>query len=546
MRFKLTAFAFLALVLLVVCVPAFAAETPYSIDVDCANNIVTVYSTADHSIVRQMICSTGTATYPSLSGSYAMPEGYKAQERSEWYAFEDGYGKYGSRICGNFLFHSYLFTEMDDDAVNWTSYAALGTNASHGCVRLLIEDAKWIAEHCFAGTVVNLYHTRVRDDYIKELLFEQTYSIDSGISYSEFASIAADDSELGYGSSGDEVAQLQARMVELGLFAGEVDGHYGADLVRSVKAIQSALSYQITGVVDASFIELLEGDHAPYSNMSTLQEGMSGLPIAALQATLKSLGLYTREISGFFDADTCEAVMLYTRGETSIATGELQRDMQLALDELVKIYGEGGYAVVLEEETIETAVIEAKLNLNVREEPSIDSMIVGKLAPGSSVSVITHDDNWTNISFDGGKGYVRTTYLVFSQTQVRMPKYVATDAAHPALSRVHPNGTQLKWEMATYAVANTEGRLLVREAADPDAKLVFMLPSKTTVRVIDTNDSWAHISYGGRTGYAKLSLLGLKEVKEISSVAECGDSEDEMDVVIDTPILNAAESVTGD
>lgn len=34
------------------------------------------------------------------------------------------------------------------------SFEALGTPASHGCVRLLVSDAKWIYDNCKEGTII--------------------------------------------------------------------------------------------------------------------------------------------------------------------------------------------------------------------------------------------------------------------------------------------------------------------------------------------------------------------------------------------------------
>ena len=52
--------ALLCLLLCLLTMPALAAANqPYTIEVDVVNQIVTVYSASDGSIVRQMICSTG-------------------------------------------------------------------------------------------------------------------------------------------------------------------------------------------------------------------------------------------------------------------------------------------------------------------------------------------------------------------------------------------------------------------------------------------------------------------------------------------------------
>ena len=173
----------LLLVLLLLPLPALGEEATYSIDVDCYNNIVTVYRASDGAVVRQMICSSGSGASPSPQGNYVMPEPYNRRERKEWYIFAEGYGKYASRIWGNYLFHSYLFNAEDDAAVNEESVISMGTNASHGCIRLYIEDARWISENCLPGTKVRLFWGSTQELYLKELLICDTFRLEDGVSY---------------------------------------------------------------------------------------------------------------------------------------------------------------------------------------------------------------------------------------------------------------------------------------------------------------------------------------------------------------------------
>jgi uncharacterized protein YgiM (DUF1202 family) len=455
-----------------------------------------------------------------------MPAQHKAGERSDWYAFEDGYGKWGSRIKGNYLFHSYLFTQKNDSKVDWETYAAMGTDASHGCIRLFIEDAKWIAENCFAGTKVKVYDAENRNDYIKELLYEHTYSIDSGMTYQEFASIASDDTELGYGSDGADVARFQARLIELGLYGSEADGSYGADMVRTVKAIQSAMGLKVTGVANQSLTAFINSDDAPSSTISTLEEGMSGPGVRAMQADLKSLGLFEGEIDGAFDTETREAVILFQRAlkyvETGVATGSLQADMGKAIAKLEEMYGAGGYALTYEEKATESAVIDTENKLNVRKSKSTDSSIVARLAPGTAVEVLSHGSGWTKIAFDGQEGYARTAYLNFTEETVKTPKYVAADAEHPALAAAEADLATLGTREVTYGKVNVDDRLFVRESPGDSAKLSFMLAAGTVVRVISQAKSWAFISYGGRTGFVRLSYLNTAKAVELSGVLSSG------------------------
>ena len=59
-------------------------------------------------------------------------------------------------IEGDILFHSVLYNEKGG-AVTQSSVNNLGRKASHGCVRLSVEDAKWIYNNCPVNTKVVVY-----------------------------------------------------------------------------------------------------------------------------------------------------------------------------------------------------------------------------------------------------------------------------------------------------------------------------------------------------------------------------------------------------
>lgn len=522
----------LVFILTIGIMPAFAANMPYHITVDCTNNIVTVFSTLDESIVRQMVCSVGVAKWPSPRGTFIMPKPHKSGEREEWYTFQDGYGKYGSRIKGNYLFHSYLFYQKDESTVKWESYVGLGSNASHGCIRLDISDAKWISENCLPGTEVKIYDSNKRNEYIKELLMTETYTVDSGITYEEFASMASDDSEMGYSSSGENVAKLQTRMIELGLYAGEADGDYGADMVRAIKAVQTALGRKVTGVVDEDMLELLMSDSAPTSTISTLKKGMNGPAVTAMQTALARLGLYSGALDGDFDDETEESVNQFQRlckyDETGVASGELQQNMADSIDKLNEMYGEGGYALIFDESTVQTAVVVSEGKLNMRKKKSTDSDVVERLDPGSKLTVLATDSEWTQVAFDGESGYVRTSYLEFSNSTVLTPRYIAADAEHPALNtNVESSVNVIRTQQVVYGVVNINERLNVREKPNSESKLALILSPGTPVRIISISDSWAYISYGKSSGFAKASYFDKTKVIELSPTAAITSTVDE-------------------
>ena len=102
--------------------------------------------------VRAMVCSCGLDK-GTITGEF------ETYFKTEWHAlFDDVYGKYVTGIDGNFLFHSVPYTELlKNDSLESDEYNKLGTDASLGCVRLAVSDAKWIYDNCPVGTYVKIY-----------------------------------------------------------------------------------------------------------------------------------------------------------------------------------------------------------------------------------------------------------------------------------------------------------------------------------------------------------------------------------------------------
>ncbi len=130
---------------------------PYRIQIDVTNQVVTVFGRDKNGkytkVVRQMICSTGTDATPTPLGTFTMP-GHKG--RWGYFAKFGVYAQYWSRIKGGVLFHSVIFRKPDESTLSVSSFLNLGRKASHGCVRLLVEDAKWIYYNIPAGTKVDV------------------------------------------------------------------------------------------------------------------------------------------------------------------------------------------------------------------------------------------------------------------------------------------------------------------------------------------------------------------------------------------------------
>lgn len=131
-----------------------SSKMKYYIRVNYTANCVTVYKKDDNEDytvpVKAMVCSTGTAT--PKSGTY------KTTDKYRWHLLEGNvYGQYCMRITGHILFHSVPYFKKSPDTLEYEEYDKLGTTASAGCIRLSVEDTKWIYDNCSSGTYVNFY-----------------------------------------------------------------------------------------------------------------------------------------------------------------------------------------------------------------------------------------------------------------------------------------------------------------------------------------------------------------------------------------------------
>lgn len=124
----------------------------YIIKVNRKKSVITVYerqSQGKYKAMKAMACSPGYAT---PLGTYYIPAKYRWQllDGNVW-------GQYCSRIKTGILFHSVWYYERDPSTLCNREYNKLGTIASHGCVRLNVQDCKWIYDNCPVGTKVVIY-----------------------------------------------------------------------------------------------------------------------------------------------------------------------------------------------------------------------------------------------------------------------------------------------------------------------------------------------------------------------------------------------------
>ncbi len=126
-----------------------SSSTKWLILVDTKANKVAVYygSKGNWTEKKYWSCTTGASSTPTVKGSFTV--------KSKGPSFGNGYTCwYYTQFYGNYLFHSILYNPGSKTSIQ---DGRLGINASHGCVRLSLTNAKWIYDNIPIGTKVYVY-----------------------------------------------------------------------------------------------------------------------------------------------------------------------------------------------------------------------------------------------------------------------------------------------------------------------------------------------------------------------------------------------------
>lgn len=227
---------------------------PYYMDVDVKNQVTKVFTYDENKdytvLVRVMICSTGTTSYPSDVGTWTL-----SGRTARWCTFPKwggGTAQYWTKINSNIAFHSVIYANYDASKMNESSFNHLGKRASHGCIRLTTQDAKWVYENCGAGTQVYIHNDGNTDaEAVAFAKFRKTNTSVMLPDTSLYDPLATPPAyrRMKTGSQGDDVMWLQMTLKNLGYFTGTVTGYYASMTVSAVKKFQNANKLSVDGVL---------------------------------------------------------------------------------------------------------------------------------------------------------------------------------------------------------------------------------------------------------------------------------------------------------
>lgn len=128
-------------------------------------------------------------------------------------------------------------------------------------------------------------------------------------------------------------------------------------------------------------------------------------------------------------------------------------------------------------------------NLNIREEPSTSSNVVGQCLEGERYEIVSEQDGWYQIP--GG--------------------YISADYAEKKLCLNEARKLDLKAMVLNYydrpGVSNVTNYLNIRDGAGESANIIGKLPSYAGCEILEDADGWYKIRSGSLTGYVKSDYI---------------------------------------
>ncbi|PEY42274.1 mannosyl-glycoprotein endo-beta-N-acetylglucosamidase [Bacillus cereus] len=134
-------------------------------------------------------------------------------------------------------------------------------------------------------------------------------------------------------------------------------------------------------------------------------------------------------------------------------------------------------------------------NLNIREQPTTQSKVVGKVKQGTTLQVLGKEKEWAKISHDGKEGYVSLQFL-----KMKLSNPTVETKQQPTI-----NGGQKETGVVTVP------RLNVRNSPVLGNSIVGHVTKNEKVTVLGKANGWAKIEYKGKEGYVSLEFLKFEE-----------------------------------
>ncbi len=261
--------------------------------------------------------------------------------------------------------------------------------------------------------------------------------------------------------------------------------------------LEAEATGNVASVLPSAGIEIYLQDEEKSTSLSSIKEAADEEEAAAEQndtSELEGISVGSAQVGGFSDlastSDKISKKSVEKKIEDTIVVSEgYTRDLKSA----------AGSGLSEEEESFKDLVI-ARVNdyVNVRDIPSEEGEIVGKLYNKSVGNFIEEKDGWYKISSGSVEGYVKGEYCVTGDEAVEYAKEVGTRIATV-------NTTTLK----------------VREQPGLEETVLGLVPIEDELIVTEEMDGWVKVNIEEGDGYVSTDYVTLStEFVKAESIAE--------------------------
>ena len=349
------------------------------------------------------------------------------------------------------------------------------------------------------------------------------------------------------GMSGPLVRSLQENLAALELYTGEIDSIYDVDVIEAVKVFQGAYGCTVDGVAtptlqkaiyyEAGRLRKMFESEGGYSlekvdeeiymgtincelgvrlreEASTTSDKKGLLRLGDVVVAIERVGDWSRVQKGknsgyvmnkyvdFYPQTISSLKYVSQSGSSEYTIGYTAQDYLSGADRPADIfldYLTSGGSLDSYNDLVEYATVSTDnddVTLNLREAPNTDSDILDVLKNGAQVRVLTHSEEWSQVSCNGATGYLLNRYLEF-WTGGEDALQEKEDEDEPVIVE--------EVDQIEHAVVDCDSakKAAVYAEDSADAKVLGGLANGTKVDVLQTRDGWSRISLQGHEGYMR-------------------------------------------
>lgn len=329
-----------AVLLMLICQVAWAADIPYVTTTNAKANIRR--SAASSATVIGRIPSGAVVEVTGKTGNFLLVQ----YEGMTGYVFKQ-YLNDPSEVADvlrDATATGYPYQTITNDQVN------LRAGQSTASKRLAsIPKGAAVTVSAESGSYAQVTYNSVTGWCLKKYVNMKTLVTPTATPAFSYPLVSAPDDSASYvtlqmGSTGSRVQALQEALTELGYYTGTVDGVFGAETQTAVLALQKKNDYPATGVVDQNLQAHIYSGKP--KNAKGVKTDVKTLPpitgvnvtlndrgqlVRDIQERLKDLQYYTGNITGEYDKATRTAVMAYQKAAGLKADGICGVETQAAL-----------------------------------------------------------------------------------------------------------------------------------------------------------------------------------------------------------------------